>query len=166
MTCAYHSGWASGDARRMINMDRVVAGRVFGAVESAAVVTSALLHWLGSSAAHQLPLDGIIRARIDDGPPDFLTSLATAVLVVGLVGALGAGLQSRTALALAVVLGTGMAGLWFMMRLIDGVAAGNVGTGYLVFLGGLVAFALGVAAIRAPREIEASLTVFNGDPPQ
>jgi hypothetical protein len=143
-------------------------GGVIGAVGALVVAASAFLVWYAGREPTEIPLAQLIQNDDAGTTSEFWGSIAAALGVVGILGPLGALLRSRFLLALGWLIGAFTVGmLWLMLTIGDVMRPGDPDRGVLVCLAGLAVVLIGILVMGPRRdEVEAPLSVFDGDPPQ
>lgn len=149
-------------------MNRTIITATLGALGAITVAVGAYFPWVNDRAATDLPLAGLVQTDIAGLPESYWTSLAAPLSIVGIVGLVAAAFRSRVGLAVGWLIGAMTALLWFVMRAIENDATAESGSGFTVALAGLVVLIMAIGAMGGTREdeVERSLSVFEGDPPQ
>jgi hypothetical protein len=149
-------------------MNRTIITAALGALGALTVAISAYFAWVNDRVATDLPLAGLVQTDITAVPDSYWVSFAAPLAIVGAIGILAGAVRSRAGLAVGWLLGSMTVMLWFLMRLIESSPTADAGKGMGVALAGLVVMILAVAGMESSRdnEVERSLSVFEGDPPQ
>lgn len=149
-------------------MNRTIISAMVGALGALTVATSAYFPWVDERTAPDLPIVGLLQTDVSTVPDSYWMSLAAPLAAVGAIGLLAGVFRSRVGLAVGWLVGAMTALLWFLMRAIGSDPAAESGTGFSIALAGLLVLILAVGAMGASREneVEQSLSVFEGDPPQ
>lgn len=133
------------------------------------VSSSAYASWYLGEDPRNWPLQQLFQASPAGTATAFWGSMAAPLALVGVLGLLGALLRFRFILGLGWLLGTATIVLWAVMRTIDGDwQASELESGAWMCVVGLVVLLGGIVAMgpRNDDDVEAPLSVFEGDPPQ
>lgn len=141
---------------------------MIGAIGALIVAGSAYLTWFGGQSPNEIPLAQLVQAGDAGSTSEYWGSIAAALGAVGILGPLGALLQSRFVMGLAWLVGVGTVGLlWLMLMIGDRIGPDDPGIGVMLCLGGLLVLLIGLVVMGPRRDaVDAPLSVFDGDPPQ
>ncbi len=148
---------------------RRTIGAIIGGAGSLVCGASSLVRWYADDPPRVLSSTQLVRAGEADEAAGFWTSMAAPLVIVAVLGLLGALMRSRLLVGLAWMGGVATAALWGLMRLI-GVVVGagpadlDIGFGVWLCVVGLLAMLVGVVVMGPPREeVEAPLSMFDDD---
>ncbi|NEE01408.1 hypothetical protein [Phytoactinopolyspora halotolerans] len=149
-------------------MTRRGVGAGIAALGALTVTASVYPTWYTNEGPRDWPLAQLFQASPAGEATAYWGSVAAPLAVVGALGVLGAVLRFRFILGLGWLLGAASFTLWAIMRAIDSSwQVGELEAGAWLCLAGLAVLLIGIVAM-GPRaeEVEAPLSVFEGDPPQ
>ncbi|WP_129662583.1 hypothetical protein [Phytoactinopolyspora endophytica] len=149
-------------------MTRRGVGAGIAALGALTVTASVYTAWYAGEGPRDWSLEQLFQASSAGTATAYWGSVAAPMAVVGILGILGAVLRFRFILGLGWLLGAASLVLWVVMRIIEGDwDSSELETGVWFCIFGLVVLLAGII-VMGPRaeEVEAPLSVFEGDPPQ